>query len=287
MSATAVRAGRFVSVDGVCTHYRVQGQGPALVLVHGLGMSHLSWSAVVAPLAEHFTVYTLDLPGFGYSDKPPGYASARREAVFLDRFLATLGIARATVVGHSMGGTVALWLAAEHPSRADRLVLVDVAEIGDEATVFRVLAVPILGELLLKTTTPATMRLLLAGAYVHKEVMTPELARTYARFMRTPGAQRALIEHARSYDADRAALRPRLARVTAPALIVWTDGDPFFPLAVAHELLGALPSARLEVIQDAGHLPQEERPAEFTRTLLAWLLEGPLSNERRILPSSG
>ncbi|MBV9353898.1 MAG: alpha/beta fold hydrolase [Chloroflexi bacterium] len=264
--------GCFASVDGVRTYYRVQGQGSPLVLVHGLGSSHLTWAAITDALAEHFTVYVLDLPGFGYSDKPPGYASARQEAAFVDCFLATLGIERATVIGHSMGGAVALWLAAEHPARIERVVLVNAIEIGDAAAIFRLIAQPILGELLLKTTTPATMRLLLADPYVHKEVVTPELARQYARFAWTPGARQALIEHARSYNADRAALRPRLAQVTVRALIIWTDHDPYFPVSVAHDLLDALPSAHLEVIRDTGHLPQEEQPTRFSQIVLDWLI---------------
>jgi pimeloyl-ACP methyl ester carboxylesterase len=263
--------GRFVSIAGVRTYYRVTGSGPAVVLLHGLGSSHLTWDATTDTLAEHFTVYTLDLPGFGYSDKPAGYASARQEAAFVERFLASLGVERATVIGHSMGGAVALWLAAEHPDRVERLVLVNAAEIGEEAAVFRLIAQPILGELLLKATTPATMRLLMADPYLQKQVVTPELAEQYARFVWAPGARQALIEHARSYDADRAALRPRLARVERPALIVWTGHDPYFPVAVGRELRDALPSAHLEVIPDAGHLPQGEQPRAFTRIVLDWL----------------
>jgi pimeloyl-ACP methyl ester carboxylesterase len=264
-------AGRFVSVDGVRTYYRIHGQGPALVLLHGLGSSHLTWEATTDALAEHYTVYALDLPGFGYSDKPAGYASARQAAAFVDRFLSTLGLERTTLIGHSMGGTAALWLAAEHPARVERLVVVNPAEIGRSAAIFRLLAVPIAGDLLLKTTTPATMRVLMADPYVQKQVFTPELAATYAGFFWTPGARRALIAHARAYAADRAALRPRLRQIGLPALIVWTDRDPYFPLALAHVLLAALPSARLEVIPDTGHLPQEEQPARFSRIVRDWL----------------
>jgi pimeloyl-ACP methyl ester carboxylesterase len=263
--------GRFVSVDGVRTYYRVQGQGPALVLVHGLGSSHLTWAATTDALAERYTVYALDLPGFGYSDKPAGYASARQAAAFVDRFLSAVGLERATLIGHSMGGTAALWLAAEHPARVGRLVLVNPAEIGESAAIFRLLALPIVGDLLLKMTTPATMRMLMADPYVQKQVLTPGLAATYAGFSWTPGARRALIEHVRAYSADRAALRPRLRQVGQPALIVWTDRDPYFHLALGHVLLAALPSARLEVIPDAGHLPQEEQPAHFSRIVRDWL----------------
>jgi len=264
--------GQFTTVDGVQTYYAVEGHGPPLLLLHGLGSSHLTWSDVRGAFAENFTVYTVDLPGFGYSDKPAGYASARQEAAFVDRFLSSLGIDRAAVVGHSMGGAVALWLAAEHPDRVERLVLVDVAEIGEEAAVFRASGVPILGDLMLKsTTTPLTMRAIMSDPYVQKQALTPELAEQYARFYWTPGARQALIENARSYDADRASLRTSLASVYAPALVVWTDADPYFPVAVGEELRDQLPTAELHVIHNAGHLPQEEQPAAFTQVVLDWL----------------
>src|ERR1700750_1675687 len=99
------------------------------------------------------------------------------------------------------------------------------------------------------------MRIMLRSAYLHKTRVTADLARTYAGFMWSPGARQALIEHSRAYDADRAALRPRLGDVKAPTLVVWTDADPYFPLSVARELVGALPGARLTVVTNSGHMP--------------------------------
>jgi len=253
-------AGAFVTVDGVRTYYRADGRGPALVLLHGLGSSHLTWRAVTRAFAEHFTVYPLDMPGFGDSNEPAAYASARLEAAFVDRFLETLGVGRATIIGHSMGGTTALWLASEHPSRVDRVVLVDAAEIGDAAPVFRMIAVPVLGDLVLKVaTTPATMGALMSAAYLQKQVLTPELASDYMRFAWSPGARAALIQHARSYDADRSALLPTLANVRAPAPVVWTHADPWFPVSVGCKLRDLLASAELTIIDNSGHLPQEEQ----------------------------
>jgi pimeloyl-ACP methyl ester carboxylesterase len=271
MAPPAGDPGRFATVDGVRTYYRVEGQGPVLVLLHGLTMSHLTWDATTDAFAEHFTVYSLDLPGFGYSDKPAGYASARQAAAFVDRFLATLGVERATVIGHSMGGAAALWLAVEHAARVERLVLVNVAEIGGAAAIFRLIAVPVVGDFLLKTTNPVSLRVLMADPYVQKQVVTPELAAVYSGFGWTPGARQALIEHTRAYSADRAALLPRLGQISAPALVVWTDRDPYFSLGVAHQLVDALPSAHLEVISDTGHVPHEEQPVRFSRIVLDWL----------------
>jgi monooxygenase len=264
--------GQFTTVDGVRAYYRVRGSGPALVLLHGLGSSHLTWSAVEDAFAQRFTVYELDLPGFGYSDKPFLYTSARQEAAFVDDFLGSLGVERATVIGHSMGGDVALWLAVEHPERVDRLVLVNIAEVGEAAAVFRVAATPVLGDVFLKTTTtPLTLGAMLANPYVQKQMVTPRLADEYARIYWTPGARRALIDLARSYEVDRAALRAEIPSVHAPVLIVWTDADPYFPVSVARDLHDLLPTAEVEVIHDAGHLPQEEQPETFESVVLARL----------------
>jgi monooxygenase len=254
----------------VRTYYRRVGHGPPLLLLHGLGLSHLSWAATAA-FAEHFTVYILDLPGFGYSDKPTCYGSAQRLATFVDRFLASLALERVTVVGHSMGGTVALWLAVEHPARVERLVVANAAEIGQPAAVFRILGTPLLGDLLLRASTPATMRLIVAHAYVHKHVVTAAIGGMYNRFIHSPGARQALIAHARAYQTDKRRLLPRLRTIGAPALIVWTDRDPFWPLGVAHDLRSRLPGADLAVIADAGHVPQEEQPERFSGTVLRWL----------------
>jgi pimeloyl-ACP methyl ester carboxylesterase len=264
-------AGRFVEVDGVRTYYRVQGHGPPLVLIHGLALSHLTWRACAERLERSFTVYTLDLPGFGYSDKPPGWASACGAGAFVERFLTTLQLERVILVGHSMGGAAALWLASQHPERLERLVVVDAAGIGPSGTIFRVLATPVVGELLLRMTSPVSMRLLMRDAYVHKELFTADMAAAYARFMWSPGARRALIEHCRAYDADRRALRPRIRTVTTPTLVIWTDRDPYFPLEVAHDLLRLLPGASLQVVSDAGHMPHEEQPARVSQLMLDWL----------------
>jgi len=264
--------GQFTTVDGVRTYYRVIGHGPALVLLHGLGSSHLTWSAVDAAFGRRFTVYELDLPGFGYSDKPATVTSAREEASFVDHFLASRGVERASVIGHSMGGDVALWLAIEHPNRVDRLIVVDAAEIGEAAAVFRLVAVPVVGDVVLKTTTtPLTLPQMMADPYVQKQALTKNMSEEYARMYWSPGARQALVELAKSYDADKAPLLASIGGVHVPTLIVWSEHDPYFPVSVAEDLRDRLPAADLRLISDAGHLPQEEQPTAFADLVLGWL----------------
>jgi pimeloyl-ACP methyl ester carboxylesterase len=264
--------GQFTSVDGVRTYYRVIGHGPPLVLLHGLGSSHLTWSAVDAAFAQRFTVYELDLPGFGYSDKPANFTSARVEASFVDHFLGSLGVEHATIIGHSMGGDVALWLGAEHSDRVDRLVIVDAAEIGEAAAVFKLAAIPVVGDVVLKaTTTPLTLPQMMADPYVQKQAFTRDTAQQYARMYWTPGARQALVTLAASYDVDKAALLSSIPNVHAPTLVVWADHDPYFPVAVAEHLHDLLAGSELRLISDAGHLPQEEQPTAFEDVVLGWL----------------
>jgi pimeloyl-ACP methyl ester carboxylesterase len=265
-------AGQFTTVDDVRTYYRAFGHGPALVLLHGLGSSHLTWSAVDTAFSRQFTVYELDLPGFGYSDKPANFTSARAEASFVDHFLASRGVERATVMGHSMGGDVALWLGAEHADRVQRLVIVDAAEIGEAAAVFRLVATPVVGDVVLKTTTtPLTLPQMMADPYVQKQALTTDMREQYARMYWTPGARRALVEVAKSYDDDKAALLASIGDVRAPTLIMWSDHDPYFPVSVAEDLRDRLPAADLRLISNAGHLPQEEQPTAFAAQVLGWL----------------
>ena len=163
------------------------------MLLHGLALSHLTWVAITDALAEQFTVYTLDLPGFGYSDKPAGYASARQAAAFVDRFLATLGLEHVTLIGPRWAARQRCGRRPSTRREVERLVLVNAAEIGEAAAIFRLLARPIVGDLLLKTTSSVSMRMLMSDPYVQKQVVTPEVA-TASRLLVSPSARRALIE---------------------------------------------------------------------------------------------
>jgi pimeloyl-ACP methyl ester carboxylesterase len=112
---------------------------------------------------------------------------------------------------------------------------------------------------------------MMADPYVQKQALTRDMSDQYARMYWSPGARRAMVAVAKSYDTDKAALLASLGGVRAPTLIVWTYHDPYFPVSVAEDLRERLPAADLRLISDAGHLPQEEQPTAFADQVLGWL----------------
>ena len=232
-----------VSVGGAQVHYRVGGAGPAVVLVHGLSGSGRWWRRNASVLAERHRVFAVDLVGFGRSRGP---FSLARAAGVLGDWMGRVGLDRAHVVGHSMGGYVAAELAAGPDAPVDRLVLVDAA------------AFPL-------GWRPVRHAVGLARAvrYMHPTFL-PVLVADAAR-----AGPRTLFRAAR--EAVESDLDTRCAEVRAPALVVWGEHDRVVPLAVGRRLAACLPDARLVVIEGAGHNPMWDRPGPFNRVVLDFL----------------
>ncbi len=243
---------RSVTVGASRVVYRVAGAGPPVVLLHGLGGSGRWWGRNVASLAARFRVHLVDLAGFGESRGVPRVAVAEG-AGLLAAWMDGIGLGRAVVVGHSMGGRIAADLAAEAPERVDRLVLVAAAIFPAGRPRYRIVALA----RSLRHTSPAILPLLAADAY--------------------RAGPRAVVGAARELLG--AAEEERLRRVSAPTLVVWGEHDGIVPLAIGERLARLIPRAELAVIPGAGHNPMWDRPAEFDR-----LVVGFLSGEREPPP---
>ncbi|MFI5123638.1 MAG: alpha/beta fold hydrolase [Vicinamibacteria bacterium] len=263
--------------------YRLEGEGPVIVLIHGITGRSDQWEPAIEQLAAEHTVLAPDLLGHGESAKPRGdyslgaYASAVRDT------MVALGHDRATVVGHSLGGGIAMQFAYQFPERCDRLVLVSSGGLGREVhPLLRASTLPG-SEYVLPLLTHA--RLLAAGEAIGRAL----------GFLRLQ-AGTDLAEVARGYaslgDAEardafiatmRAVLDPGGQRVSAldrlylaesvPSLIVWGAADPVIPAdhgRAAHE---AMPGSRLELLDGVGHFPQLERPYEFARLLAEFVAQ--------------
>lgn len=249
---------------------------PRLVLIHGYIVSQHYFRAVVPELARRFEVVTLDLPGHGESDRPAParftYDQAHLADV-VDEALGKLGVERAHVWGHSMGGGVALALAGRHPRRVERLVLEDAAGYAVPMPLLgRVALLPGIGRLLFQHAyTKRDLRQHLRTVHRNPDVCPDEDVDFFWERFNRPGARDALHACLRML-ATLPANNPFAASVRAPTLIVWGDGDPTVPPSFGPRLAAAIDGARLVVIPECGHSPHEERPEATLAAVLPFLL---------------
>jgi pimeloyl-ACP methyl ester carboxylesterase len=259
--------------DGIC--YYVLGEGPPLLLVHGFGATSFTWRRVWKPLSERFRVLAPDLAGMGCSAQPEDADySLEGHLRRLDALLQHEGWRDVGVIGNSYGGTLALFLAARHPERVSRLVLVaPAAFVGRYPLLIRILRSPILGPLLRWFPSQWAARIALERAYADSSRITPEAIAGYTRLFQDPAARRALRATAQAMpepDPERA--RKVLAGIAQPTLVLWGEKDAILSPAQAEPLLEALPHARLVRISDAGHALQEERPHAFLDAVVPFLM---------------
>lgn len=237
-----------VNLDGADLVYEEAGTGEPLILVHGLVGSTRWWAKNVPSLAAHFRVLAVDLIGFGgsHGDQPFDLSAA---AGYLARWMDELGIARVNIVGHSMGGFIAADLAAAHPDRVQRLVLVDPASIAA--------AMPL---------RAYAFGLARAGRYTSPRFLPLLVADTYRA---GPSSFWHALRQLTTLD-----LQPKLERLQMPALLVWGEHDTIVPLDVGRRLADVLPRARFALIPGAGHNAMWDRPAAFNRLVIEFLEGG-------------
>jgi len=265
-----------VRIHGHEVAYRRAGDGPALLLIHGIAGSSRAWSEAMSLLAEDFTVVAPDLIGHGESAKPTGDCSLGAYASGLRDLLAVLGINRATLVGHSLGGGIAMQLAYQHPECCERLVLVDSGGLGREVSwLLRSVALPG-AEYVMPVLFPPFMRdwgnrvaRLLHSAGLRSNGVA-EGWRAYASLTESANRQ-AFVRTVRAVidpggQSVSAADRLYLA-ADVPTLIVWGERDGMIPVSHAHAAHEAVRGSRLEIIEGAGHFPHVEQPARFAAAL--------------------
>lgn len=252
-----------------------------MLLIHGIAGSSRTWEQVITLLARDFTVIAPDLIGHGESAKPPGDYSLGAQASGLRDLLAMLGIDRATVVGQSFGGGIAMQLAYQFPEHCERLVLVGSGGLGREVSwLLRLLTVPGVEYVLPLLFPPfvrgpgdAVVRIFLRLGFQHPRGV--EIWRAYASLTESESRQafvrtlRGVVDPGgQSISAmDRLYLASRI-----PTLIIWGDRDTIIPVSHAYAAHDAIAGSRLEIIEGAGHFPHVEKPARFAEILREFIL---------------
>lgn len=266
---------RFATLEGLRVRYLRTGRGPAVLLIHGLASSIYTWKDEIPALARDHEVVALDLPGFGGSDQPADLAFDLYPRVVVG-LLDQLGIARASLVGNSLGGAVASVVAAQQPARVDRLVLIDAAGFNlhgpHRPTLVRLAAHPLAESVV--SHLPLRRLVVTVGLrqVFHDDAkVTEECLNEYLTGAWRPGTLASLRSLAASQYPSPAETEELLHRVEAPTLVVWGGEDTWIPLAHADRFVAAIRDARKIVLPGVGHTPQEESPEAVVRLLLQFL----------------
>jgi pimeloyl-ACP methyl ester carboxylesterase len=272
---------RFRTVHGYRRAFRVAGSGPALVLVHGIGDSSATWESIIPALARHHLVIAPDLLGHGHSDKPRADYSVAAYANGVRDLLGVLGINRATLVGHSLGGGVAMQFAYQFPDRTERLVLIGSGGAGPEVNpVLRAMTLPG-ATALLHTLRLPTMRRQVGAAVELMRVLGTDLGRDAPDMLRVVDALPDATARAAFIRTLRAVVDWRGQVVTMldrcyltrgmPTLLIWGAKDAIVPVAHGRRAHEAMPGSRFEIFPDAGHFPFHTDPARFVALLEEFL----------------
>ena len=269
-------------LHGRSVTYAEAGTGPVLLLIHGMGGSYENWRAVFDPLARHHTIVAPDLPGHGRSAAGAGDYSLGALAASLRDLLISLGHDSATLVGHSLGGGIAMQLCYQFPELAERLVLVSSGGLGPEVSpLLRAAALPG-SDLFIAATAGIGRRSVpivgrgLASVGWRPSVDVAEVARGYGS-LADRDRRAAFLATLRSVvdsGGQRVDATDRLYLAAGvPVMLMWGSRDPIVPVRhgeLAHE---AIPGSRLEIFDGVGHLPQLEAPARFVVALEEFLEE--------------
>jgi pimeloyl-ACP methyl ester carboxylesterase len=276
-SAAMAATHRDVKASGVRLRVALSGPTDAapVVLLHGLFMDHRTWDGTVAALAPEFRVVAPDFPGFGDSEKPAANRFSYDVTAFAEvvaDLYAGLDLGRAAVIGHGLGGAVAITLAAKHAELVSRLVLVDC--LCFEAPLDfrrRIALLPLVGGFVLKQLWGrTTFRSVLQGRVLPgREGLSGEKVDRYYDSFNAPSSRGSALATLRA-TVDTRGVGALTARVAAPTLVVWGRNDRMFPAGIGQRLSRQIRGAGFELM-DAGHAPHEERSEEFSAIVARFL----------------
>jgi pimeloyl-ACP methyl ester carboxylesterase len=255
-----------VIVKGRKLVYYEAGQGSTVILLHGLGADSRHWAANIGPLSHDFHVIALDQIGYGKSDKPVMRYTVGNFAEYLRGFMAAVNIPKATLVGNSLGGWIALDFAIRHPEMVDKLVLVDAAGLHPSSP----LHLPKGGW---KSLTQFNTHWFFDLMDANKEWATTDLG---------PHAFERHVQNGDSYTvassvAEMATGREfedkKLDKVHTPTLIIWGRDDMLIPMSMGERFNKGIAGSKMTVIEDTGHIPMVGKPEDFDKAVTAFLMQ--------------
>jgi pimeloyl-ACP methyl ester carboxylesterase len=269
---STARIHRDIKASGVRLRVTETGEGPSLVLLHGLFMDHTTWDPVSDELGRQYRVVAPDLPGFGQSEKPPESRFPYGINAFADAVVdlyAGLDLGRAIMVGHALGGAVAITLAARHPELISRLVLIDaLCYSAQPGLASRVALAPLIGGFAFKQLWgKSAFKAYFKESYLSRDARIPSARLDgYYESFNTPAARASALATLRA-TRDTRAVVAHIARITTPTLVIWGSEDTLYPAALGQRMSREIPHAGFQLV-GAGHAPHEEQPSEVVQAIL-------------------
>lgn len=265
-----------VSIHGHDVTYRMGGDGPAVLLIHGMAGSSRTWKEVTEELVTDHTVVAPDLLGHGESAKPMGDYSLGAFASGLRDLLGVIGVERVTVVGQSLGGGVAMQLTYQHPDLVERLVLVGSGGLGRDVNwMLRLLTLPG-AELLMPVIFPRFVadKGNDVNRFLHdRGIRAPHIGEMWRAYASLSGAENrgAFLRTLRGVIDPGGQTVSAMDRLylagSVPTMIIWGDHDPIIPIEHGRAAHEAIPGSRFEVMEGCGHFPHVEEPRRFVELL--------------------
>jgi 2-hydroxy-6-oxonona-2,4-dienedioate hydrolase len=248
---------------GYKLHYREAGQGPVIILLHGLGGDGSRWTATMNELASDFRVIALDQIGFGASDKPLVNYNHGLLTEFLVEFMKSIGVSKASILGHSMGGFVGMYAAVHYPEVVDRLILLDGGGLANSPRSPHLVQIQ-------NGTTLAETREYFKLMFYDKSRVTDQMVRE--NYVRRLQASYTISRMQEARAKDLSVISQEQARsIRAPTLIIWGQQDELLDPSIAGELERVVPDSRVELLDKCGHIPQAEQPERFNQLVREFL----------------
>lgn len=275
-------ASRFMSVDDLVIHYRDEGKGQALVLLHGEGSSLHSWDGWVKALKHRYRIIRLDLPAHGLTGADPKVERYKTSYMIgkLDKFLTRLGVSKAVVAGHSLGGYLAWNYALYRPGRVSKLIMIGaVGYPQDKTFMLSGMAWPLVRDMSTLMMPRCFVSSSLRRSYFDVDKVSDKQVRRYHDLLMRQGNRRGLINVLRTMreQADNSALGDRIKQLRIPVLLMWGEQDERVPLTVLEKFRQDLSGARVVTYEGVGHIPMEELPVQSARDAADFIRNGGLS----------
>jgi len=265
---------QFMEIQGMQVHYKVEGTGPPLVLIHGTASSLHTWDSWTKHLIGNYKVIRMDIPAFGITGPNSGNDYSINSYVnFIHEFLEILGEDTVSIAGNSLGGRICWNYAKTYPDKISKLILIDPSGLSmpndpETSIGFKIAKTPILNALFTRVTPKFLHRKSILEVYADPNKVTDELVQRYYELMLRPGNRKAFVERVKvEYKSNPS----NLDQISSPTLILWGKQDRWIPYTHAREYQRLIPNTQVIVYENAGHVPMEEIPLKTVTDVISFL----------------